>query len=79
LINNVRPGNVLSALKYDIVARTGFRDEFIIRLEDGRFARVLLPDCYFPAHPSDPLEVIYYDDVNGLNDLVAEDAADWGE
>lgn len=79
LINNVRPGNILSTLKYDIVARTGFRAEFIIRLGDGRFARVLMPDRYFPAHPSDPLEVIYYDDVNRLNDLVVEDAADWEE
>lgn len=79
VINNVRPDNVLSLQKYAIVARTGFRDEFIIRFEDGRFARVLMPDCYFPAHPSDPLEVIYYDDVGRLNDLVAEDATDWGE
>jgi hypothetical protein len=40
---------------------------------------VLMPDCYFPARPTDPLEVIFYDHVDRLNDLVAEDAASWGE
>lgn len=79
VIDTVRPGNALAALRYSIVARTRFRDELIIRLEDGRFARVLMPDCYFPARPTDPLEVIFYDHVDRLNDLVAEDAASWGE
>lgn len=59
---------VLLDLRFRVIGVCRARDEMAICLHDGRVARVILPDNP-AALPSagDPLEIDYFDNVDGLN------------
>jgi hypothetical protein len=64
-------------LRFTVIGVCRARDEIAICLQDGRVARVMLPDN--PAAPpsaEDPLEIDYFDDVSGLNAFISRDAVE---
>ncbi len=67
----------LTGLTFTVIGVCRARVEMAILLHDGRVALAVLPDDPgAPPSKEDPLEIYFFDNVDGLNRFIADDAAE---